>query len=1018
MQRWCASGVSGVVCASIWAIVLTATGAQAGTIPVPAGGDLQAALDAAQGGDVITLEPGALYVGNFILRDKPGMTQPIVIRSAAPDSQLPLPGVRMTPAYASLLPRIKSPNSMPAMRTAAGAHHWTLLFLEFQANQNGYGDIIALGAGDSTQTDLLQVPYALTLDRLYVHGDPLLGQKRGIALHSRDTSILNSHVSDCKAVGQDSQAIGGFNGPGNYLIENNYLEGAAENFMLGGADPTIQNLVPSNVVIRRNHFRKPLEWRDSIVPAPIGVAATAVTGGASLPPGTYYYKVVARRMAGATNRASSSPSIEVLATVGDGGAVTVSWSSVEGAQDYLVYGRTAGAQNMYWQTTGTVFTDTGAAGISGIPVKATKWSVKNILEVKSGQDILIEGNVFENLWIADQAGYAITLTPRNQGGRAPWTVVQRITFRNNLVRHTAGGVSILGYDNLQPSLRTNRITIENNLFDDMTSATWGSGSRFLMLGGGPDSITVDHNTVMTTTSAVVWLYGGSTTSPTPITNVTYTNNMSRHNSYGIMGSGYSIGLSSINAYMPDAIVTHGVLAGGKASNYPAGNFFPTTTEWEAQFVDYAGGDYRLKPASVFRNAGADGADVGANIDLLLEETRNALTGDNRAAGAGVQILTTALPDGVRHQPYSATLSCSSPSGACTWALTAGVLPQGLAFDPATAAIAGTPSGVEQQTVTFEAYDVSSPTLTATRAFSMTIAAPPFTMSFPPAPNGRVGVAYQLSPTVSGAIGSVTWSVVSGSLPPGLTIDAVSGAISGTPTLWGTPTAVVSAVDSGATERRDEEAVTISIAPTPLQIGTTPPPSGRYGTAYAAQLIASGGTGSAAWSIAAGALPAGITLDAGGLLSGVPAAVGSFAFTVQATDANWPDDTSSAQFTLTIDAPPPGATTHIGDLAGSSVSVKKGSWTATVTITVHDENHQPVASTAVTGAWSGSYAEAASCTTDAAGRCSVTTGPIGNAGRSAAFTVSGVSHVSQTYVPAANHDSSGDSSGTAITVRKP
>ena len=55
------------------------------------------------------------------------------------------------------------------------------MFLEFQANQGGYGDIIALGAGDSTQTQLAQVPYALVLDRVYVHGDPVLGQKRGIA---------------------------------------------------------------------------------------------------------------------------------------------------------------------------------------------------------------------------------------------------------------------------------------------------------------------------------------------------------------------------------------------------------------------------------------------------------------------------------------------------------------------------------------------------------------------------------------------------------------------------------------------------------------------------------------------------------------------------------------------------------------------------------------------------------------------------------------------------------------------
>ena len=59
------------------------------------------------------------------------------------------------------------------------------MFLEFQANQNGYGDIIDLGMGDSTQTQLSQVPYALVLDRVYVHGDPVMGQKRGVAVEQQ-----------------------------------------------------------------------------------------------------------------------------------------------------------------------------------------------------------------------------------------------------------------------------------------------------------------------------------------------------------------------------------------------------------------------------------------------------------------------------------------------------------------------------------------------------------------------------------------------------------------------------------------------------------------------------------------------------------------------------------------------------------------------------------------------------------------------------------------------------------------
>ncbi|MEP6918718.1 MAG: hypothetical protein ABJC89_23970, partial [Acidobacteriota bacterium] len=71
----------------------------------------------------------------------------------------------------------------------------------------------------------------------------------------------NSYVSDIKAVGQDTQAIGGWNGPGPYTIENNYLEAAGENFILGGSDPAIHGLVTEDVVFRHNHLAKPEAWR-------------------------------------------------------------------------------------------------------------------------------------------------------------------------------------------------------------------------------------------------------------------------------------------------------------------------------------------------------------------------------------------------------------------------------------------------------------------------------------------------------------------------------------------------------------------------------------------------------------------------------------------------------------------------------------------------------------------------------------------------------------------------------------
>jgi hypothetical protein len=615
------------VCAFGLALAETA---RAATIAVAAGGNLQAALNAAKPGDVVTLAAGATYTGEFILPVKSGQSY-ITVRSAAPDSALPPQGVRITPAYASLLPKIRSTSSAPALRTAAGAHHWKLMFLEFPATMDGYYDIIQLGSGDTDQTQLSQVPYALLLDRVYVHGDATVGQKRGIALNSGDTAILNSYVSDIKANGQDSQAISGYNGPGPYVIENNYLEAATENFLLGGSDPYIANLVTSNVTFRRNYLSKPLAWRNPIVPAPTGVSASAGSGG-SLAAGTYAYRVVARRPSGQGSTANSDGSTEVSATVSSGGKITISWSAVSGATGYRVYGRTAGAQNVYWTTTSTSWTDTGSGGTGGTLAPATKWSVKNLFELKNAQDVVVEGNVFENNWIADQNGFAIVLTPRNQDGGAPWAVVQRVTFRKNLVRHSAGGVNVLGTDNEQVSRLTNNLTFRDNVFDDLGSAWGGDESRTFQVGDGGDAIVFDHNTIASDDEIVLSLYGGSSGNFTRITRFSYTNNMSAHNIYGILGGEVAPGLPSIQAYLPSSTITRNVLAGGSGTPYPAGNLFPSVSAWRASFVNFAGGDYRLVSGSAYRNAGTDGLDLGANVAVVMAEAAIALSGDNRAGG--------------------------------------------------------------------------------------------------------------------------------------------------------------------------------------------------------------------------------------------------------------------------------------------------------------------------------------------------------------------------------------------------
>lgn len=210
-------------------------------IDVPVGGNLQVVLDGAPAGAVVRLTPGASY-GAVTLR-----TNNITLTTTAT-----LPIGRIDPSNAALLPKLQN------VLTAAGVHHVTLIGLEIT---NSGSDLVRLGDGSSAQNVLSQVPHDLLLDRCYIHGDASLGAKRGIALNSASTTIQNSYISDIKVVGQDSQAIAGWNGPGPYLITNNYLEGMTENVMFGGADASIPNLVPCDITVSNNSINKPLSMR-------------------------------------------------------------------------------------------------------------------------------------------------------------------------------------------------------------------------------------------------------------------------------------------------------------------------------------------------------------------------------------------------------------------------------------------------------------------------------------------------------------------------------------------------------------------------------------------------------------------------------------------------------------------------------------------------------------------------------------------------------------------------------------
>jgi len=469
------------------------------SLAVDAGGDLQAAIDEAQSGDVITLEAGATFTGPFRLKNKDGDGW-IIIRTSAGDDEIPPPGTRINPSYSGAMARLAT-SVESVIRNEADAHHYRFIGIQMGPAEGVFlYSIVQLESG----------AHHIIFDRCYLHGDPQMGTRRGIAMNSSYTAVIDSYLKDFKEEGADSQALCGWEGPGPFAIINNYLEGAAENIMFGGADPDIEGLVPSDIEIRHNHFRKPLSWR------------------------------------------IDDPSYE-----------------------------------------------------------GTPWSIKNLFELKNARRVLVDGNIFEYNWAHAQSGFAILLTVRNQDGTAPWSAVQDVVFSRNIVRHTGSGMTILARDN-QPSERTVRILVCNNLFEDVDGGTWGGDGRLFQVLKDTQDVIFDHNTGFHSGNVI-------TSEGDPSTGFIYRNNVTPHNLYGVVGTGTGTGMDTLDTYFPDAVFVRNVLAGGDGSDYPRDNFFPATLD-DVGFADLAGGDYRLSLSSPFAGQATDGTDVGAYIDALLEAT--------------------------------------------------------------------------------------------------------------------------------------------------------------------------------------------------------------------------------------------------------------------------------------------------------------------------------------------------------------------------------------------------------------
>ena len=465
---------------------MLAADALAATTIVGAGADLQAALNAAQPGDVLVLEAGARFVGSFRLPAK-AAGPVITIRSSAT-----LPSRRIGPQDANLLPTLASP-VISAVLDGSGAANWKLDGVRFESVSNGQGDVIVLQ--DSTN---------IYLDRILMVAGPN-GQKRGVRGNGVAITLTRSYIANIWRSGQDSQAFCAWDGAGPYTIVDNYLEAASENVMFGGADSKSATRVPSDIRVEGNYFTKRLEWK--------------------------------------------------------------------------------------------------GAGVA----------VKNLFELKSARRLTIRGNLFERNWTDAQTGYGILFKAVNQDGTAPWSALEDVLFEQNVVRDTENGFNILGNDYAQPSGRVTRVTIRNNL-------VLTPGVAF-QAGGEIGDLTIDHNTIdqgytlMSLYHGTVWNAGAPAARPGnyAVEHLTFTNNLTRHNQYGVKGQGTGIGTPSLTAHTVGYTCTNNVLAGGAGFPYPSITWLPAVVEYNTSFDS----DHRLVPGSPYVRAGTDAKDLGVDWSLSM-----------------------------------------------------------------------------------------------------------------------------------------------------------------------------------------------------------------------------------------------------------------------------------------------------------------------------------------------------------------------------------------------------------------
>jgi len=263
----------------------------------------------------------------------------------------------------------------------------------------------------------------------------------------------------------------------------------------------------------------------------------------------------------------------------------------------------------------------------------------------------------------------------------------------------------------------------------------------------------------------------------------------------------------------------------------------------------------------------------------------------------IAVTPASLPNASVGAPYNQTLGATPGGTTYKFAVTAGLLPPGLTLN-GNGSFSGTPaqSGTFNFRITATGFSAGFGGCSGFQDYTLTVTCSGINLAPASLPGGTVGTAYNQTLNVPTASG-YSYSVTSGALPTGLTLNAATGNINGTPTTSGSFTFTVTASQGACSS---SQSYTVAIACAALTFTTTSLPAGAAGNAYA-ETIAVTPAGSYSFSLAQGNLPSGLTLHpTTGILSGLPSVSGSYNFAVRATAPNGCKTTQS--LTLQINCP--------------------------------------------------------------------------------------------------------------------